>query len=279
MACSSCNGGIVQIPYTTTCPGGCIRTVGCGIVCENGCSARRCNWWNNCNWWNRCGCCNRCGCGCSCAPGLVAALQLLCRPRFAPLTDYKQFAFITRDFVLGSSLNCPAAATTPYDNLTGPLDGEFVKITPDSCENLEVSGQIYYPNPICTGGTETACCAEGPYFDADSVRLCGLSAVAFGVTETPDFPSAEAAYNELAKLFYQATHAGCGPMPSTPVKPTPCDRSTGDIAGRGTVSLTAGPLVLGNVSVLGEVGDVLILANSEDRLFYFVCRSTIGFIG
>mgnify|MGYP006980648842 CR=1 FL=1 len=220
-----------------------------------------------------------CGCGCSCAPGLVAALQLLCRPRFAALTDYQQFAFITRDFVLGSSLNCPAAATTPYDNLTGPLDGEFVKITPDSCENLEVSGQIYYPNPICTGGTETACCAEGPYFDADSVRLCGLSAVAFGVTETTDFPSAEAAYNELAKLFYQATHAGCGPMPSTPVKPTPCDRSTGDIAGRGTVSLTAGPLVLGNVSVLGEVGDVLILANSEDRLFYFVCRSTIGFIG
>ena len=220
-----------------------------------------------------------CGCGCSCAPGLVAALQLLCRPRFAALTDYKQFAFITRDFVLGSSLNCPAAATTPYDNLTGPLDGEFVKITPDSCENLEVSGQIYYPNPICTGGAETACCAEGPYFDADSVRLCSVSAVAFGVTETTDFPSAEAAYNELAKLFYQATHAGCGPMPSTPVKPTPCDRSSDDIAGRGTVSVTAGPLVIGNASVLGEVGDVLILANSEDHLFYFVCRSAIGFIG
>ena len=220
-----------------------------------------------------------CGCGCSCAPGLVAALQLLCRPRFAALTDYQQFAFITRDFVLGSSLNCPAAATTPYDNLTGPLDGEFVKITPDSCENLEVSGQIYYPVPICTGGTETACCAAGPYFDADSVRLCSLAAVAFGVTETTAFPSAEAAYNELAKLFYQATHAGCGPMPSAPVKPTPCDRATGDIAGRGTVSLTAGPLVVGNASVLGEVGDVLILANSEDRLFYFVCRSTIGFIG
>ena len=106
-----------------------------------------------------------------------------------------------------------------------------------------------------------------------------MSAVAFGVTETTDFPSAEAAYNELAKLFYQATHAGCGPMPSTPVKPTPCDRSSDDIAGRGTVSVTAGPLVVGNASVLGEVGDVLILANSEDRLFYFVCRSAIGFIG
>ena len=206
-------------------------------------------------------------------------MQLLCRPRFAALTDYKQFAFITRDFVLGTSLNCPATVTTPYDNLTGPLDGEFVKITPDSCENLEVSGQIYYPIPLCTGGETTPCCAEGPYFDADSVRLCSLNAVAFGVSETTDFPSAEAAYNELAKLFYQATHAGCGPMPSTPVKPTPCDRSSDDIAGRGTVSVTAGPLVVGNASVLGEVGDVLILANSEDRLFYFVCRSAVGFIG
>ena len=28
-----------------------------------------------------------CGCGCSCAPGLVAALQLLGRPRFAARTD------------------------------------------------------------------------------------------------------------------------------------------------------------------------------------------------
>ena len=186
---------------------------------------------------------------------------------------------MTRDFVLGSSLNCPASVTTPYDNLTGPLDGEFVKITPNSCENLEVSGQIYYPNPLCTGGTEAPCCAEGPYFDADSVRLCGLTAVAFGVAETTDFPSAEAAYNELAKLFYQATHAGCGPAPTPPAKPTPCDRSSDDLAGRGTVSVTAGPLVVGNASVLGEIGDVVILGNSEDHLFYFVCRSAVGFIG
>ena len=56
--------------------------------------------------------------------------------------------------------------------------------------------------------------------------------------------------------FYQATHAGCGPMPSTPVKPTPCDRSSDDIAGRGTVSVTAGPLVIGNASVLLGAGRI-----------------------
>ncbi|MGI5885174.1 MAG: hypothetical protein ACOX83_09450 [Candidatus Spyradocola sp.] len=68
MACSSCNGGIVQIPYTSTCPGGCIRTVNCGIVCENGCSARRYGCWNRCGCWNHCGCGCNCGntCGCNC---------------------------------------------------------------------------------------------------------------------------------------------------------------------------------------------------------------------
>lgn len=220
-------------------------------------------------------------CGCECAPGMAAALQLLCRAQFAPLTDYEQFAFITDRFVLGSSLSCPASATTPYDNLTGPLDGEFVKITPDSCEDLEVSGQLYYPLPVCETAEDTACCAAGPYFDTDSVRLCSLRAVAFGVSESSDYPSKQDAYEALASLFYRATHTGCGcgPLPAPPTKPTPCDRSSGELAGRATVSVTAGPLLIGNASVLGTLGDVLILANSTDQRFYFVCRSAIGFIG
>ena len=44
-------------------------------------------------------------------------------------------------------------------------------------------------------------------------------------------------------------------------------------------SCGARPLVVGNASVLGEIGDVVILGNSEDHLFYFVCRSAVGFIG
>lgn len=218
-------------------------------------------------------------CGCACAPGLVAALQLLCDPRFAPLTDYKQFAFITDHFVLGSSLNCPATAATPYDNLTGPLDGEFVAITPDSCKNLEVSGQLYYPIPICTGQTETPCCADGPYFNTDEVALCSLVAVAFGVSPYPTETGLQDAYDQLKRQFWQATHAGCGPMPTTPIKPTPCDHSEGTLAGRSTISITVGPLIIGNARVLGALGDVLILANDSDHLFYYVCQSAAGFIG
>ena len=67
-------------------------------------------------------------------------LQLLCDPRIAPLVDYSQFAFFTRNFVLGTSLDCPATSTAGYDNLTGPLTGSFERIRSCSCENLEVSG-------------------------------------------------------------------------------------------------------------------------------------------
>ena len=82
--------------------------------------------------------------GCDCAAGMSAMLQLLCDPRIAPLVDYSQFAFFTRNFVLGTSLDCPATSTAGYDNLTGPLAGSFERIRSCSCENLEVSGQIYY---------------------------------------------------------------------------------------------------------------------------------------
>ena len=46
-----------------------------------------------------------------------------------------------------------------------------------------------------------------------------------------------------------------------------------------TVTLTAGPLVLRGVTVLGELGDVLVLSNSADNRFYLVCTDTIGFFG
>ena len=101
-------------------------------------------------------------CGCGCAAGMLGALELLCDPRLAPLVDYSQFAFFTPNFVLGTSLNCPDTATTAYDNLTGPLAGEFVSIKPCTCDDLEVSGQIYYPIPVCAADS---CCAAGPAFN------------------------------------------------------------------------------------------------------------------
>ena len=138
--------------------------------------------------------------------------------------------------------------------------------------------QIYYPIPICTGGTETPCCAEGPAFDAGEVPLCALTAVAFTI------PAAEGEttptdYDQLKGLLWQALHPGRpGVSGSTPpMKPTPCDCDE-TVAGRKTVSLTAGPLLVGNAAVLGSVGNVLVLANDTSRRIYFVCKDQIGFL-
>ncbi len=214
-------------------------------------------------------------CGCACAAGMSAALQLLCDARLAELTDFSQFAFVTDGFVLGSSLNCPERCSAGYDNLTGPLAGEFVRITPCTCENLEVAGQIYYPVPVCSG---ESCCACGPAFDAHEVALCALKAVAFGVTNGACCAETEQNYQQLKTLLWQALHcSSCAPTLSA--KATPCDAAGSGIRSRRTLSVTAGPLLVANAAVLGSVGDVVVLANDADRRFYFICDSSVDLIG
>ncbi len=216
-------------------------------------------------------------CGCPCAAGLVAALQLLCDARFAPLVDYTKFAFFTDYFALGTSLSCPAVSAAAYDNLTGPLDAGFVRITPNSCERLEVSGQLYYPIPVCTGGGQTPCCVEGPAFSAREVSLCSLRAVAFDMADAEEPELQQANYARLKALFYQATHPGCSETPDTPAKATPCDAQN-SLGTRGAASLTAGALLIGNAQILGSIGDVVILANDVSRRFYYVCQSAVDFL-
>lgn len=244
-------------------------------------------------------------CGCGCAPGLVAALQLLCEPRLAPLVDFSQFAFFTKNFVLGTSLDCPDAGAAVFDNLTGPLDGEFVSINPNSCDRLEVSGQIYYPSPVCDAD---GCCSAGPGFTARSIDICSICAVSFAASTTPypvpPFPQPPAvpvendpaapdepaaapaadlsarAYRQARAQLWQRLHPGRAPFGPT-LKPTPCDGSNAGCDGldcRRSLSLTAGPLLVSNAAVLGSVGDVLVLGNDVDYRFYFVCKSCLGFI-
>ena len=219
------------------------------------------------------------GCCCTCAAGLVAALQLLCDPRFAPLVDYDRFVFLTHASSLGSAVECPAPAPAPYDNLTGPLAGRFVGITPNTCEHLRVSGPLYPAVPACAGA--------GPVLENAELSVCRIIAAVFTVPEPPadverfadDGPVDPAlAYSRLVRLFWQATHGGCPPAPVAPAKPTPC--TGGDVSGvRSPATVAAGSLVVGNARVLGEIGDVLILANEADRRFYFICKSAGDFSG
>ena len=45
-----------------------------------------------------------------------------------------------------------------------------------------------------------------------------------------------------------------------------------------TVSLTAGNLLLDGASLLGSIGNTLVLSNDADGRFYFICSEKIEFI-
>ena len=242
---------------------------------------------------NVCGCqqdnCEQNVCGCQqdnfcsdCAAGLFGVLQLLSNACFSPLIDFARFAFVTDHFVLGSSLSCPDEVSAPYDNLTGPLEGELTDVSAESCRRLGVSGQIYYPQPVCAIG----CCQDGPGFTAAELSLCSIRAIAFGVIEEPvpvpanaDVPSR---FQRARSLLFQALHPG-SPVRIITDRPSPFEAARSmtcsDLDCRRTISLTAGPLLLGNVIMLGKIGDVYVLANDEDERFYFVCADSIDFVG
>lgn len=223
-----------------------------------------------------CACVQERDCGCACASGMAAALELLCDARIAELVDFSQFAFVTDGFVLGSSLSCPDTSTAAYDNLTGPLAGVFEQITPSTCDNLEVSGQIYYPVSVCS---DTTCCANGPAFEASEVALCAIRAVAFSASTAEASETAESNARLLRRYLWQALHCSPCPPETLPTKATPCDSSGGSIGRRRTLSVTAGPLLVANAAVLGMVGDVIVLANDTDSRFYFICNDAVDFIG
>ena len=44
-------------------------------------------------------------------------------------------------------------------------------------------------------------------------------------------------------------------------------------------TVVAGPLVVQNSTILGQIGSILVMANSTDNRFYFICANAIDFMG
>ena len=56
------------------------------------------------------------------------------------------------------------------------------------------------------------------------------------------------------------------------------DAITGCGSGR-DINLTAGPLALLGVELLGTIGNVMVLAGDEAQRIYFVCLNSVAFLG
>lgn len=173
-------------------------------------------------------------------------------------------------------------ATAGVDQVTTALQALSAQLDPDDPTFNEALQAAFLP---FLGGCSC------PQLAVDEVSLCSLDAIAFeaaGATE----PVRESNFQTLRQLLSQILNPKCPPPcpPCTPPKPQPCTvpancRNEGILASLDrcgmvrSLSLTAGPLLLVDVSLLGAVGDVMVLANDADERIYFVCSDHVEFAG
>ncbi len=249
--------------------------------------------------------------GCCCKQSFRAALGLLCDQQISSLLDFDAAAFITNTYTAGAAITggkpcagsdaaqaysgdtgaagaagkptpppkpCPGGQS---DNL-GPLSGSFRRFALCSCDLLDIDAKLYTP--------ASKSCA----FTANQVNLCELDAVVIqGAAACPegDLTSGEVADRNFRclrqRLAQQLNPCGiCGQEScSCACDSMDCCCAAGLLSTLAQnnlsrrVSLAAGLLLVQNVTLLGTVGNVLVLANDTDNRLYFVCVNSVQFIG
>lgn len=218
------------------------------------------------------------GCGC-CKASMREALKLLCCNQVSDLLDFDGFAFVTDDLVVGAQPVCMSECSK--DNL-GPLSGTFRRFSPCNCDLIDIEG-----------------CAYGPFgalIDVDQATLCSLSAIAFQVQGCGSGAPAASATNcdclttpetryrrvrDLLQCQLSTVDRACGECVCHCDCTDDCCCAQGVLAALSGVSLNkratliAGLLALRNVTVLGTIGNVLVLGNDDDYRFYFVCANKV----
>jgi len=250
--------------------------------------------------------------GCCCKQSFRAALGLLCDQQISSLLDFDAAAFITNTYTAGTSLTggkpsagkpsaqtdgdtcdgdgtrgrphppTPPCSSGASDNL-GPLSGRFQRFSPCSCDLLDIDAKLY----TAGGKSCSFTAAQVSLCELDAVVLQGAKACAEGEW-TADEVTARNFRCLRAQLAQRLSPCGspCGQdWCSCACDGRDCCCAQGLLATLARnnisrrVSLAAGLLLLTGVTLLGTVGNVLVLANDADNRLYFVCVNSIQFIG
>lgn len=116
--------------------------------------------------------------------------------------------------------------------------------------------------------------------EVTQASLCEIQAIAFEIKDTGDFEFVKS----ILQKNLENTENNCGQCQGH-CKCDDCCCNDGIKFGllsanaSHTVTLTAGNLILRDVTVLGNIGNVLVFANEEEGRFYFVCADTVQFLG
>ena len=219
--------------------------------------------------------------GCCCKQSFRAALQLLCSSRIADLVNFNAAAFLTDSYLAGTTqTTAPTTpSTTPSDNLNTPT-GSFLRFSPCTCDLLDIDAQVNTPPAASAGITAT------------QVSLCQLAAVVLQAAEGTaegNLTAAEATtrnFRCLKQLLAQRL-TPCNQRCGTCACNCDCEGCCcaagvlgvlGDNNLSRRVTLAAGTLVVRNVTLLGTLGNVLVLANDTDQRIYFVCATQVQFL-
>lgn len=215
---------------------------------------------------------------CCCKASMVEALRLLCGSTLGSLVDFNAFFFLTDSLAVGSALSVPSE---DIDNITTPNAG-LRRFSPCNCDLLDVTGTAYFAVP----GTDNVALRN-----LDQLSLCAIKAIAFQVTEA-ECPRDcdDSNYHRAVRAIRRAIQAEGGTTGACASCQAHCDcdncccaagvlteLSSRNLSRQAT--LTVGPLVLQNVSVLGSVGSVLVLASENLNRFYLVCADSIEALG
>lgn len=211
---------------------------------------------------------------CCCKSSMVEALRLLCGNTLGSLVDFNAFFFLTDSLAVGSPLSVPGEGT---DNITTPTAG-LRRFSPCNCDLLDVSGTAYFAVP----GTENVALE-----DLTQLSLCSIKAIAFQVTES-NCPRDcdDSNYHRAVRAIRRAIRAEGGDTSACATCQAHCDcdncccaagliteLSTRNLSRLAT--LTASPLVLRDVTVLGSLGSVLVLTDEDLSRFYLVCANSV----
>lgn len=217
---------------------------------------------------------------CCCKNDMKKALKLLLDPTIYPAVLSNQFAFISKKFLVGTSLELITDAndfpSISNDNTDTP-SATLSYIDPCQCDTLDISADgYYYPIPVDPADP------PDPYFipsPVSKVSLCNLDAVIFNYDDTAveDF---ESALTELLDKNYKS----CYSKPSNCFDDNCCcgDTIFHDLYkthsfNNNFINISAGWLSLYQAKVLGRVGNILVLANSlpDKYRIYFVCLESV----
>lgn len=255
--------------------------------------------------------------GCCCKESFRAALGLLCDQQISTLLDFDAAAFVTDAYVAGAALDCgrkhschgprmeaeaedeaeeeggrhrpscpppcpPCHTSGASDNL-GNLSGSFRRFALCNRDLLDIDAELHSAGRKDCGFTA----AQVSLCKLDAVVIQGAKACAEGDLCAEEVMARN--FRCLRQRLAQRLNP-CGDPCGKDWCSCACDErdcccAAGllDTLARNNlsrrVSLVAGLLVLTDVTLLGTVGNVLVLANDNKKRLYFVCVNSVQFVG